>query len=120
MSDFIELGSKPSKTEGMATGGMKQTISYPEFSVDGIALPLSSKDVGKDITATVKLRVKKAGVEIDYDNKKKYQARFCVVGINFNKKKVDIKSASEFDLDQMEEEEFDLGKGKKKGGLYAA
>ncbi len=119
---FIDLGRKPSEAEVAPSGSTKQTISYPEFSVEGITLPISSKDVGKDIITMVKLRVKKAGDEIDYNNKKKYRASFSVVGINFNRKKmVDIKSASEFDLDQMEEEEFEMGKGKKKrGGLYAA
>jgi len=123
MPDYINLGTKPQKSEiATASPSNKRVESYPEFYVENITLPISSDDVGKEITAMVKLRVKKAGDEIDYENKKKYRASFCVLGINFNKKKmVDIKNASEFDLDQMEEEEFELGKGKKrnKGGLYA-
>jgi len=122
--DFINLGTKPPKSDiAESPSSKKRAISYPEFYVEGITLPISSDDVGKEVTAMVKLRVKKAGDEIDYDNKKKYQARFSVIGINFNKKKMlgDMSKMDKSDLDEMEHEEFILGKGKKgKGGLYAS
>lgn len=106
----INLGRKPMGIGPEVSRDKKPKeipISYPEFHVDGVELPLSSADVGKEITATVVLKVKKAGQEIDYDNKKRYSARLCVVSLGFGSKKgVDVKNMSKEDLDNAERDEY--------------
>lgn len=117
---MINLGKKNnSKVDTAYPGNSKNSVSYPEFHVDEIVLPLSSKDVGKTVTATVQLKVKKAGAEIGYDNKKSYRASFCVVGIMFpGRKKVDVKSMDKGELDGLEEMEYMASSLFKKRGGY--
>ena len=118
--DFIDLAEKPSKTEAMPSDVSKPY--YPSLHISNKELPIDAGDVGQTITAMVKLKVNSVEKRAT-KNKKTYSCSFDVIGINFNKKKmVDIKSASDFDLDQLEEEEFNMSKGKKKvkGGLYAS
>lgn len=116
MPDYIDLGRKPSEVKPMSSSGNKSY--YPSLYIDNKDINIEQADVGKIITAMVKLKVNSIEKRATKD-KKTYSCSFDVLGINFNKKKmVDIKSASEFDLDQLEEEEFEVGKGKKKGGLY--
>ena len=102
---MINLGKKI-KTGKLSTASPDKgpSIFYPEFSVDGIPLPLNPSDVGKTITAMVQLKVKKAGAEMNYSNKKEYRASFCVVGIKFPGK--NIKSLSDDELDEAEHMEY--------------
>lgn len=105
---MINLGKK-NQNNGpeVASSSSKGSISYPEFYVDGITLPVNSSDVGKTITATVQLKVKKAGNEIDYNNKKNYRATFCVVSMELHKKKtIDPSSLSSAELDELEKAEY--------------
>lgn len=116
----INLGREEKNyMEGPVTAGSskkKTIIRHPSFNVNDIQLPLDQKDVGKTVTAVVHLRVNKAGAEIEEytDNKKRYRSEFSVMGIDFAKKKVDIKNISEADLDAAEESEYE--RGKKTGG----
>lgn len=110
--DAVQSTSMPGKAK------TKVSISYPEFSVEDINLPIDSTDVGKIITATVQLKVKRAGNEINYENKKQYRASFCVVSLGFQgvKKGVDIKNMSKDELDAMEQDEHGrISISKKKG-----
>jgi len=109
---MIKLGKKEKHYGGcdVVSGSSKRKtiINYPSFHVNDITLPLTSKDVGKVITAVVKLRVNKAGTEIEeYDMpKKRYRASFSVMGINFKKmKKIDLSGLSDFELDKLERKE---------------
>ena len=105
---MINLGKKQTTSQGISISkpSKKVTISYPEFYIDDIELPLGSDEVGKIITAVVQLKVKKAGAEIGYDNKKSYRALFSVIGIDFGKRKVDFRKILSEDLDIMEQAEY--------------
>ena len=95
---MIDLGHKVKNvTAEVASGPKKDTVTYPDFYVEGITLPVSEKDVGKIIGAKVNLKVKKAGAEIDYDNKKKYRASFSVIGIEFGAKSLDEQERDEYE-----------------------
>jgi len=111
---MIKLGKKEKTySDGpISPSKQKNRVHYPSFCVDGIDLPLGTKDVGKKIVAKVLLRVNKAGSEIDEwgpnPNQKRYRADFSILGIDIGKKKkVDVSSLSSSDLDMLEKAEHD-------------
>lgn len=115
---LISLGRKVKRYMGMTAGGKekKKTVTeYPTFHVSGIALPVSEADVGKEIMAVVKLKVNRAGAEIDeYEDpsRKTYRAAFSIKGIQFNnRKKINIKNFTSEELDEMERTEHGLLSG---------
>lgn len=104
---MIPLGQKEKRSSvGAVDSPSRPRVSYPSFQVNDIVLPLGPTDVGKTITAMVTLKVNKAGAEIEeYSStpgKKIYKAAFSVLGIDLGKKKIDPKTMSSDDLDELE------------------
>ncbi len=87
---MINLGKKdrfgaeaPSKPE-------KDRVWYPIFHVDNIDLGIDEDDVGKEITATVKLKVNSAGKRINDREgkvKKTEDYSFDIIAIDLGKPK---------------------------------
>lgn len=118
----INLGTKYPKGQNTLTSVDKgPSVSYPSFDVNGIAIPLSPKDVGRTIKVVCELKVNKAGAEIDQygDGKKKHRSSFSVISMSLpGKSKIKIDhNTDKSDLDDMERQEFDaLSIFAKKGG----
>lgn len=109
----IDLGVSHGKTSHPEASPMGKSPgkTYPNFSVRDVELPFSSKDVGKTVTVVLKMKVLKAGHEIDTyssDRKKKYRAEFQPVSMQVGgKSKADLKSMDEMSMDAAEKDEYD-------------
>lgn len=109
---MIDLGKKENSS-GASIPEAKHInkIFYPTLCINDIPLPITNSQVGDIITATVQLKVTRAGTEIEQysstPNKKIYKCDFKVLGIDFHdKKKIDIKSMNAAELDEMEKLEY--------------
>lgn len=81
---FIELGRKSGLEQPVVSS--KKEIYYPSFYLDK-DLGLDEKEVGKEILALVKLKVKSVEKRIS-ENKKTDNVSFDVLGINIKPGKV--------------------------------
>jgi len=81
--EFIDLGRKSEGEQPVVSA--KKEIYYPSFYLDK-DLGLDEKEVGKEILALVKLKVKSVEKRIS-ENKKTDNVSFDVLSININPKK---------------------------------
>lgn len=84
---MLDLGQKISEKEQTAIPSPpeKNRISYPSFYIDK-EIPLSEKDIGKEIMAVCKMKLRSISKRSDGDDNK-YSCSFDVMGIDFSKGK---------------------------------
>jgi len=84
---MIEIGQKEKELYGspVATKSSGDKMVYPSFSVSK-EIPIDEKSIGKEITATVKLRVRSISKRSDKSGNN-YTCSFDVLGIDLNQKK---------------------------------
>ena len=84
---MLDLGQKNSELkEQVAPSAPKENkISYPSFYIDK-EIPLTEKDIGKEITALCKMKLRSISKRSDGDDNK-YSCSFDVMGIDFTKGK---------------------------------
>ncbi len=83
---MVNLGKKDSMGTEVASKSQKNKIWYPSFHVSDIDLGLGEEDVGKELTATVRLKVNSAGMRMSTDGKetkKTHDYSVDVLGIEF-------------------------------------
>jgi len=83
---MIDLGQKISELkQGIPSTPDKNKVSYPSFYIDK-EIPLTEKDIGKEITAICKMKLRSISKRSD-SNENKYSCSFDVLGIDFSKGK---------------------------------
>ena len=84
---MISLGKKDNYSgKCEAVSPEKNKIRYPSFYISGVDLGLGEEDVGKELIATVKLKVTRSGTQINTDEKgtkKSEDSTIEVLGIEF-------------------------------------
>jgi len=84
---FINLGEKPSSTQGaVPTAPDKAKVYYPSLHIDNSDLGLEEKDVGKELMAMIKLKVRSVEKRMSESNGKKYSCSLEVIGIDIKPK----------------------------------
>lgn len=91
---MIPLGKKISVETSPRVS--KNEVSYPYLNINK-KMGITKKEVGKIVTAKVKLKVTSHEERIDKDGRERYSCSFDVLGIDFGSKS----------LDQLEKEEYD-------------
>lgn len=99
--DFIDLGKKETSPVEAAKAESSKKIWYPSFHIRDKDLPVEEEDVGKEIIATVKLKIVSVEKSIRTGTgkiKKTENYSFDILGINFGKSKIDTQEIIEEEL----------------------
>lgn len=84
---LINLGEKPSEA-GIAVPSQpeKSRIYYPSLHVDNVDLGIDAKDVGKEMMATIKIKVRSVEKRMSASSGKRESCSFDVIAIDLTPK----------------------------------